>query len=100
MDETDFIVVFILFLAQPYLKVHLHEIFFPGFLLGSSVSMPKNRACEYICFHTSIYQHIKICLSFGSDDMESHSPSIESMPSETPCRLSQCRMRLHSNEER
>jgi hypothetical protein len=75
------------------------RFFCSSFLHLSNIHRPNNKAFECFRFCTRIRRLIQNFLTFGGDsvDAESHSPSTESTPSETPRQLSQCGMRLHVN---
>ncbi len=74
------------------------RFFCSGFLHWSNIHTPNNKAFECFRFCTQIRNLFEF-LTFGGDsvDAESHSPSTESTPSETPCRLNQRRVRTHVN---
>ncbi len=75
------------------------RFFWSGFLHWSNIYRQNNKAFQFFRICTLIRRLIQIFFTFGGDsvDAESLSLSTESEPSETPCWLSQHRVRLHVN---
>ncbi len=75
------------------------RFFCSGFLHWSNIHRPNKKAFDCFSMLYSNSPTYSNFLTFRGDsvDAESHSPSTESTPSETPCRLSQRRVRLHVN---
>jgi hypothetical protein len=73
------------------LKVHLHKTFCSRFCTD------QTHIGQIIIFFLEFADLFEFFNIRCSVDVESHSSSTESTPSETPRQLSQCRVRLHIN---